>query len=106
MRTFKGLQLLKRRYGKKRVILIFFFNVQWYAITKIITRFVHFENFIFNGLAKFINNYKIQENSPIRSKAESTFELGCTIEQGEVGIYIDQKNNIYSLQSSLITDKS
>lgn len=47
-----------------------------------------------------------QNLSPIRSKAESTFELGCTIEQGEVGIYIDQKNNIYSLQSSLITDKS
>ena len=105
MRTFKGLQLLKRRYEKKKVIL-FFFNVQWYAITKIITRYVHFENFIFNGLARFINNYKIQENSPIRSKAESTFELGCTFEQDEVGIYIDQKNNIYSLQSSLITDKS
>lgn len=33
-------------------------------------------------------------------------ELGCTFEQDEVGIYIDQKNNIYSLQSSLITDKS
>ena len=69
------------------IFQLFYFNVQGSAITKIMTTYVHFEDFIFDGPDKFINNNP--ENFPIRSKAEKTFELSRIFEQDEVGTYND-----------------